>query len=222
MTFSLVLDILFELLKNRKITAPTLSEKYGVSPRTIYRCVEKLSPVLPLHIRRGRGGGIFLSDTYRLPADYLTFDEYEGTIDALSRAYERSPESRYLSAKRKLSAQKKEVSPAPFARADLANVFIFLGNDTLCAERLRTIRTAVQKRRILRLLYRDGELVTEGSVEPHALVFAKNEWYLCAFCHKKRAFFPFPLDRLEGVLQTEEPFRPRPFSVQAVFGENAP
>ena len=67
MKFVILLDILFELLSKRKVTATFLSEKFNISTRTVYRYVDTLSLCIPLYVKQGREGGIYLSDSYKLP-----------------------------------------------------------------------------------------------------------------------------------------------------------
>jgi len=107
MKFKTVLDMLFELLKKRKVTARYFSKKYGVSVRTVYRYVEELKSGLPLEVTRGRNGGIELPDSYKLPVNYMTADEYLAAIEALEIAYCHNPQERFLQAKEKLEAEYK-------------------------------------------------------------------------------------------------------------------
>ena len=72
MKFQVILDILFELLSRRRVTANSLAEKHKLSPRTVYRYVEVLSTAVPIRIKRGRDGGICLPDSYKLPVNFLT------------------------------------------------------------------------------------------------------------------------------------------------------
>ena len=107
MKFENVLDMLFELLKKRKLTASYFAKKYGVSLRTVQRYVAALQTVVPLEISRGRNGGICLPDRYKLPVNFMTNEEYLAAIDALEIAYCHQPEDRFLMAREKLSAEYK-------------------------------------------------------------------------------------------------------------------
>lgn len=107
MKFKTVLDMLFELLQKRKVTATYFSKKYGISLRTVYRYVEELKSALPLEITRGRNGGICLPDQFKLPVNFMTNEEYLAAIEALEIAYAHYPEDRFLIAKEKLSAEYK-------------------------------------------------------------------------------------------------------------------
>ena len=107
MKFKTVLDMLFELLKKRKVTAVYFSKKYGISIRTVYRYVDELKSGLPLIVTRGRNGGIALPDNYKLPVNYMTADEYAAAIEGLEIAYCHNPQERFLVAKEKLEAEFK-------------------------------------------------------------------------------------------------------------------
>ena len=107
MKFTILLEILFDLLAKRKLTAAYLAEKYEISQRTVYRYIDLLSMSVPIYIKRGRNGGICISDNYKLPVGFMTKEEYASAIEALEAMYSQLPEERFLAAKRKLSAQTK-------------------------------------------------------------------------------------------------------------------
>ena len=107
MKFKTVLAMLFDLLQKRKVTAAYFSKKYNLSTRTVYRYIEELKSALPLEITRGRNGGVCLPDTFKLPVNFMTNEEYMAAIDALEIAYCHSPEDRFLMAREKLSAEYK-------------------------------------------------------------------------------------------------------------------
>ena len=107
MKFYILSDILFELLLKGKLTAKYLAEKHDLSVRTVYRYVDTLSMSVPVYVKRGRNGGIYIADNYKLPMGFMTEDEYDAIIDALEIAYSQTPEERFLIAKEKISSQKK-------------------------------------------------------------------------------------------------------------------
>lgn len=107
MKLKIILDMLFELLQKRKLSADYFSKKYHLSPRTVYRYVEALKTAVPLEITRGRNGGIALPDQYRLPVNFMTNEEYLAAMDGLEIAYCHQPEERFLLAREKLAAEYK-------------------------------------------------------------------------------------------------------------------
>lgn len=78
MTQGRLLGIIYYLLGNGHATAPALAEKFEVSIRTIYRDVDRLSNVgIPIYCNPGKGGGIFLLDSFVLDKSLLSAQEQE-------------------------------------------------------------------------------------------------------------------------------------------------
>ncbi len=209
MRFDILLSILFELLEQGKVTAPTLASKHQVSPRTIYRYVDKLSLFLPLHVLRGREGGIYLADNFRLPASFLTREEYEQLELALVNAYSQTAQDALLRAKRKLLSC---VAPPSPVKLRFGEVWL-LPKDVELSAKLHALQTALQEKRVVRLLTSEG---VELAAEPHLLLLQK-EWYLIAFPLTERNFQVFPLHSLRGILCTQEHFRPRAFDADELL-----
>ena len=78
MTQGRLLGIIYYLLGDGHATAPALAEKFEVSIRTIYRDVDRLSSVgIPIYCNPGKGGGIFLLDSFVLDKSLLSAQEQE-------------------------------------------------------------------------------------------------------------------------------------------------
>ena len=215
MKFSILLSIVFDLLSKQTLTARYLSEKYSLSPRTVYRYVEILSQHLPLEIKRGRNGGICLADNYKLPVGFMRADEYEAAIEALELAYSQDCEERFLLARRKLSAQKKTEVKNLALFLETGNVFLdsgAFGDLRTFAEKLRIVEESIKKKLLLDIVYfdDDGKKVTQR-VEPHALIFDRGVWWTYAFGHDTRIFSLYALGRILSVFKTDTVFRKRPF-----------
>ena len=211
MKFSILIDMLFDLLSKRKLTAAYLAEKYDISPRTVYRYVELLATKLPLSVKRGRNGGICLSDSYRLPVGFMTDEEYNAAIEALVSAYTADPNTKFLDAKRKLSAQVKRERQNLFILGETDSFYV---ENTLpwLAEKTRILQKCIQNSVLAEITYlaENGNKVTVN-VEPHALLLCKGIWYVYAFCHTERTFRQFSLGQIHTLIQTDVPFRKRPF-----------
>lgn len=215
MKFVILLEILFDLLAKRKLTAAYLAEKYEISSRTVYRYIDLLSMSVPIYIKRGRNGGIYISDNYKLPVGFMTKDEYEAAIEALTVIYSQLPEERFLDAKRKLSAQVKSETRELILSGDIGNILVDSGTwgDTRTfSDKLRLIEECIRDKYVLEIEYhsRTGEK-TQRKMEPHVLVFKQNVWYVYAFCHKQRAFRLFRLGRIFSAIKADERFQKRPF-----------
>jgi predicted DNA-binding transcriptional regulator YafY len=68
-------------------------------------------------------------------------------------------------------------------------------------DQFRRIAGAVIERRRIRILYhgRERDETTERTVSPQRLIYYRDNWYLDAWCHLRRALRSFSLDRMHVV-----------------------
>ena len=204
MKFAITLSILFELLSKQHVTAAYLAEKYKISQRTVYRYVELLATAVPVFVKRGRSGGIYIPENYKLPTGFFSTLEYDAAIQALDVAYSQVPNEAFLSAKHKLMMQTKTEAPFLMLSGDVDTIMLDSGiwGDT---------KTFSEK------LLLEIEYVTNSNeklqtrIEPHMLGYRQNVWHVYAFCHKLRGFRLFRLGHVISVLNTQQRFTPRPF-----------
>lgn len=219
MKLSILVDIFFQILRERKLTASELCEKYGFSARTAYRYIEILAQTLPLQIKRGRNGGVRLADSYKLPAELLTGDEYTAAIQALTAAYSQTADERYLNAKRKLSAQNKADRRHAALVGGTSEILICDGENSALSQTLITLQECILERAVVLVRLKAEDKTAEESVEPHALIFDGKAWRLYAFFHDERAFKTLFIADMVGVFRTESTFRKRPFKPADVIKE---
>ncbi|MBQ4270048.1 MAG: YafY family transcriptional regulator [Clostridia bacterium] len=215
MKFTILLEIFFELLTKRKLTATYLAEKYETSVRTIYRYVDDLSLCLPITVMQGRNGGICISDSFKLPKGFMTKEEYEAAIEALDAMYSQYPEEKFIKAKQKLSAQVKSETRDLTVTGDVGAILVdsgTWGDTSKFSEKIRLYETAIKDRNVLDIDYhsRVGEK-SRRKIEPHVLVFKQGVWYVFAFCHKQKAFRLFRLGRIFSTIVTDGIFERRNF-----------
>ena len=85
-----LLSIILLLQNHQQMTAKSLSDRLGVTERTIYRDIEALSIAgIPVYTRTGPDGGCFLDDHYRNSLSWFTGAElqtllYTGSASPLS------------------------------------------------------------------------------------------------------------------------------------------
>jgi len=85
-----LLSIVLLLQKHQQLTAKTLSERLGVTERTIYRDINALSLAgVPVYTQTGPDGGCFLDENYRMSLSWFTGEElqtllYTGSASVLS------------------------------------------------------------------------------------------------------------------------------------------
>lgn len=214
MKFVILLDIFFELLAKRKVTATYLAQKHELSVRTIYRYVDVLSMTVPIFVLQGRNGGICISDSYKLPVGFMTKEEYESAIEALSAMYSQIPEERFLAAQRKLSSRLKAEIRDLTLSGELGSIIVDSSSwgDSRFQEKIRLVENCIRDCSVLEIDYRSriGE-TTKRKIEPHTLVFKQGIWYVYAYCRKQSAFRLFRLGRIYSSFVTGESFEKREF-----------
>ena len=218
MKFQIMTGILFTLLAKRKVSAKELAQKYEVSVRSIYRYVEEMIVSnIPIDVQRGANGGIYISDTFKLPKGLMTKDEYTQAIQAMLAMNEQFKDPNLESAIRKLSAQMKH------EKYDLTlsgNILVdsgTWGDTNRFSEKLSLIEASIDEKIALDIDYisREGAR-SQRRIYPHLLVYKQNIWYVYAYCTVRQAFRLFKLGRIKSILQTDDRFERVPFQREDV------
>ena len=82
---SRLFQIVYKLMDCPQMTAKELAAEVGVSERTIYRDVEKLSLAgIPIYGNQGKNGGIALLPNYVLDKTVLSDDEKKKILESLN------------------------------------------------------------------------------------------------------------------------------------------
>ena len=189
MKYETMIKIMMLLLTKRKLTASQIADRYGISTRSVYRYVEELNVCgVPVDVTRGRYGGIYVADTFRLPTGYLTRGE---------------------KLKRQQKADRRELSVCGNIIVDGGT----WGGGKKFSEKMRVCESAVNDKACLLIDYisRGGEH-SKRVIDPHVLIFKQNVWYVYAFCHTKQTFRTFKIGRIKSASFTGEKFLRKEFT----------
>ena len=217
MKFEIMLGILFELLSKKCVKASYLAEKFEVSVRSIHRYINGLEMAgVPIYTLRGNQGGFAIIDTFKFASTFLTRNEYEQTINALSAITSSVPNKVLSSAINKLKSSIRN----EFSGFDIksGNLIIDAGpwGDTVgYKSKLVVIQSAIEENKKLTIKYHDrnGD-VTNRIIEPHVIVFKQGLWYVYAYCHLREEFRFFKTGRIEHAAVLSEKFVRRHISDQ--------
>ncbi len=77
-------EILEVLCERRRESVENLATEFGVNERTIRRDIEYMTLSYPIYTVPGKGGGVYVSDGYRLGKKYLT-DKQAELLEELSK-----------------------------------------------------------------------------------------------------------------------------------------
>lgn len=213
MKYQIMMDIFFTLLTRKLVSAKELAERNEVSVRSIYRYVDELCIAgIPIQIRSGRGGGIFLPDSFKLPVNYMNGDEYRAAIDAMKAMRGQIEDKALDSAIEKLTRQvKEETSDSAFTGDVIVDSSSW--GDYRFNKKIKLLQKSIQNCELLEIEYvsRAGER-TVRKIEPHVLVYKQNIWYVYAYCRKRKDFRLFKVGRIRAIAAEEKTFTRRNFT----------
>ena len=197
-----LMGILLELQARGDLRAEDLARRFEVSVRTVYRDLQALSEGgVPLVAMPGKG--YRLMEGYFLPP--LTFTATEAALLVLGGEFVRERVDAGLRASaadalRKLTAVLPAERRAAVERWQREILFPTYG--TAADEpKLTQIRSAIQERRVVRLLYHAFRRPAPEwrEVEPVSLIYLTSDWQLAAYCRLRQAPRTFRLDRIDGL-----------------------
>lgn len=198
-----LLGMIYILMKQGTVTAAELSERFEVSVRTIYRDMDTLSAAgIPIYARRGKNGGICLTEQFVLDKMLITKEEQQEILSGLISLRETRADGE-KNILQKLGEFFK-TDPVDWLAIDLSD---WSGSRKQLYE---DIKHAVLERRLVRFDYygKMGEM-SRRTVEPVQLLFKEYTWYLRAFCRERNAWRIFKLFRMKRLEVLSEVFVPR-------------
>ena len=81
-----LLGMIYILMRQGTVTAAELAERFEVSVRTIYRDMDTLSAAgIPIYAKKGKNGGICLTEQFVLNKMLLTKDEQQEILSCGQR-----------------------------------------------------------------------------------------------------------------------------------------
>jgi len=227
---SRVLELLSLLQTHRFWTGAELSERLGVSDRTLRRDIERLRSLgYPVDATPGAAGGYRLAAGAHMPPLLLDDDEAVAIAVGLRAATGAAVAGIEATSLRAL-AKLEQVLPDRLRRrvaAVHANVVPLRWGGTgptVDAEALAVLAQACRDHEQVRFDYerRDGD-GSRRLVEPHQLVSAGRRWYLAAWDVRREDWRTFRVDRMTEPRLAGVRFRPRPLPADdaAAFVEQA-
>lgn len=198
-----LLGMIYILMRQGTVTAAELAERFEVSVRTIYRDMDTLSAAgIPIYAKKGKNGGICLTEQFVLNKMLLTKDEQQEILSGLVSLRETKAEAGE-NILQKLG-EFFRTDPVDWLAIDLSD---WSGSRVQLYE---NIKNAILARRLLQFDYygKNGQM-RRRTVEPVKLLFKEYTWYLKAYCRERKDWRLFKLFRIKRLLVQEETFVPR-------------
>ena len=211
--------ILTQLQTKRILTAKTLSEKFDVSKRTIYRDIKALERAgVPILTEEGKG--YTLMEGFRIPPVMFT----EQQANALILAEQLVLKNKDASFVKDYSeAIDKIKSILRYTIKDKANIltnrtqYDQVINQERNSNNLSDLQNALTSYKLVSIEYVNKEgTATKRLIEPFALLSAEN-WYLIAWCRLRKEFRFFRPDRIQKMEILSEKFEPHNMTLQEYF-----
>lgn len=185
-----LMGILTLLLRQDRVTAPELAERFEVSRRTISRDIEDLCKAgIPIMTAQGQGGGISIAEGYRIDRTLFTREELRDILAGLMGMDSVSKTPRRRALTEKLSPQDAAGDEVFFI--DLASHY-----QQPLTQKIDAIKTAILDKRLISFQYAGQTGAGRRIIEPYRLAFKWSAWYVWGYCLKRNAFRLFKLNRL--------------------------
>ena len=210
------------LLKSRRVlTATELSEKFGVSIRTIYRDVQKLIeagvPVITLE-----GRGYTLMDGYTVAPVQFTEKQANALITAHHLVTRTNDSSFVTDFEEALTKIKSVFRSSILEKSELLHDKIHVFDtriESISSNALSEIQLAITNFNYVEINYRkaDDPNISFRKIEPCAIYSTENKWILIAWCHLRKDYRAFRIDRIQHFKILTSHFEDRKFSMKHHF-----
>ncbi|NLC68871.1 MAG: YafY family transcriptional regulator [Clostridiaceae bacterium] len=202
--------ILIHLQSKKIVTARELSKRFNISIRTVYRDIRSLEAAgVPIDSEAGLG--YYLVEGYHLPPVMLTSEEAGALLLACKLSYaftDEKTKNNVDSAMYKIKAVLKNEDKEFLSEIEKRIQVFSAENYKIPAENntIRDIQNAMYAGKIINIEYYSpsGSQTTSRRIEPISLGFFANHWHLIAFCHLRKAYRNFRIDRIEKLSITNQ------------------
>ena len=209
-------------MKSRRVlTATELSGKFDVSIRTIYRDIQKLIeagvPVITLE-----GRGYTLMDGYTVAPVQFTEKQANALITAQHLVKQSNDSSFTNDFEEALTKIKSVFKSSVLEKSELLNNKIHVFNnqyESISSNALSELQLAITHFNYVEINYRkaDDPNISFRKIEPCALFSTYQKWILIAWCHLRKDYRAFRVDRIQHFKILQENFEDRKFNIQQHF-----
>jgi len=196
------------MLDKELISANELAKRFSVSIRTIQRDMETLNLAgIPIFTQSGQAGGYGLVREYKISNRLLSNEDFVNLITALKSIQGTFADKRFLgSLERIYSLISPKIHENLKERENTLYIdFSLPGQDSILAEKIRTIEHAITQRRLIECLYTSHKQESIARLlEPMTLILQWGSWYLFAYCRTRSDFRLFKVSRINEIKVQQE------------------
>jgi len=218
---SRLISILTLLKSKRILTANELSEKFDVSIRTIYRDIRKLEksgvPVITIE-----GRGYSLMNGYTVAPVQFTERQANALITAQHLVNQTNDSSLVENFQEALTKIKSVFRTSIQEKSELlsSKIRVFdIKQEKVSSNSLSEIQLAITHFNYTEINYRkaNDSNISFRKVEPCAIYSSDNKWILLAWCHLRKDYRAFRIDRIQHFKILQAKFEDRKFDFRKYF-----
>ena len=219
-----LIHVLTLLKSKRLLTATELSDKFNVSVRTVYRDIQKLIEAgVPVITIEGRG--YTLMDGYTVAPVQFTEKEANALITA-QHLVNRSNDSSFVTDfEEALTKIKSVFRSSILEKSEVLNnqLHVFdTRKESISSNALSELQLAITNFNYTEINYRkaDDPNISFRKIEPCAILSTENKWILMAWCHLRKDYRAFRIDRIQHFKILPEQFEDRKFNMRDYYSTN--
>lgn len=205
------------LLQTRSILkASTISERFDVSLRTVYRDISTLKNA-GVPISGDPGIGYSIVDGYRLPPLMFNEEEAASLLTAekfIGKLTDPETQLNYSNALMKIRAILRSAEKQSLSMLD-DSIEISKNSSWDSNEYLQKVFKSVAAKNVINLEYQKADgTYSDRKIEPIGCYHQANKWYLIAFCQKQKDYRTFKMNRIISLAVLEEHFDTKHIGLQ--------
>ncbi|MCU0325377.1 MAG: YafY family transcriptional regulator [Spirosomaceae bacterium] len=205
-----LLAILIIIQSKKFTTAEHLSQKFGISIRTVFRDLKALNEIgVPIGFEPNHG--YFIMQGYFLPPVTFSTEEANALVlieSIVHRFTDKSIQKHFTTALNKVKAVLKSTQKEKIEQIQAALVPDSGYYPSPNFEYLSEIQNAIAHKQILLIHYQN--LKSELSIreiEPIGMIFYGLNWHIVAWCWLRHEYRDFRVDRIQQIQNTYKPYR---------------
>lgn len=198
--------VLLQILRAQRypITASILSERLGISVRSLYRDIKTLQHQ-GVCIEGSAGVGYIVKSDFHLPPLNFSHEEINAITLGLNWISQNTDDDFKIIAKNAL-AKIHAVIPSELKNLIESQSYL-IGPSENCALFFKDIRNAIKNRKRLKIQYCDKKyLHTSRVIWPIGLVYMESCWLLVAWCEMRNDFRHFRTDKIKEIVQLDSTY----------------
>lgn len=214
--FDRVFSILILLQTKTLLTAKLISERYGISMRTVYRDISTLKNA-GIPIIGDPGVGYSIMEGYRMPP--MMFDKQEASAlltaeKFIGKLTDKNTLENYKSAMLKIKSILRSSEKQSLAKLDGA-IAVSDNNSWGDQAYLQDMFSSIATKKVLEIEYRKADGTTSLRIlEAIGCYHQYNAWYLIAFCLERKDYRTFKVNRVKNLKVLEQTYTTKHISLR--------